>query len=271
VRSLSGVISAVVTPLNEDLSPDAAIAVPYYRALLANGCSALNILGTTGEAMSLSVSARRRFMEQLARELPRERLMAGTGASALEDAAELTRAAIDLGFAAALIIPPFYYRDIPDDRTVAFFDALFSRVAPPEASIMLYNFPRMSGITFTPGLVDRLVCEFPGIIAGLKDSSNTADLEIELHRRQPSLRVFPGSEGLLQAARHHGLAGCISGSVALWPQIAARAWEHGNDEDLAELARLRGSLDGMPLIAAVRARIAQTEDEPAWRRSIPPL
>ncbi len=127
-------------------------------------------------------------------------MMTGTGASALADAVRLTRAAIDLRFSAALIIPPFYYRDATDEGIVRFFDALFERVAPTERSVVLYNFPRMSGITFHPDLVDRLIREFPGIICGIKDSSNTLDLEREIHRRRPDLAVFPGSEILLADA-----------------------------------------------------------------------
>jgi 4-hydroxy-tetrahydrodipicolinate synthase len=46
--------------------------------------------------------------------------MCGTGASALDDAVQLTRGAFELGFAAALIIPPFYYREASDDGVVRF-------------------------------------------------------------------------------------------------------------------------------------------------------
>ncbi len=267
----SGIVAATLTPFDEHFEPDAALALPYYRTLLDTGCDGLNVLGTTGEAMSIGLESRLTFMEAVASALPHDRLMVGTGASALNDAARLTRAAIDLGYGAALIIPPFYYRDLKNDGVVAFFDALFSRVDPPPQSVMLYNFPRMSGTTFTADLVARLLIAFPGIICGVKDSSNDTTLELELHKNFEDLAIFPGSEALLDCARAHGLAGCISGSVCLWPQQASAAWKTGEPASLERAASLRDSLEGKPLISTVRARVAQQEQNAAWERSIPPL
>ena len=236
---LRGVFAAVLTPFDAGLRPDAGKAIPYYRELLSNGCDGLNVLGTTGEAVSIGLEDRLAFMETIAGALPCERMMTGTGASALADAVRLTRAALDLRFSAALVIPPFYYRDATDEGIVRFFDALFERVVPPEHSVVLYNFPRMSGITFHPDLVDRLIREFPGIICGIKDSSNTLDLEREIHRRRPDLAVFPGSEVLLADARTEGFAGCVSGSVCLWPQLAARVWRDGDPEAFTRIVEFR--------------------------------
>ncbi len=221
--------------------------------------------------MSVGLSDRLHFMESVAGALPRERLMVGTGACALADAAILTRAAFDLGYAFALVIPPFYFRDADDEGIVRFFDALFERAAPPRRSILLYNFPRMSGITFHGDLYERLTAQFPGIIRGLKDSSNTQALERELHERRPESAIFPGSEALLPAARESGLAGCISGTVCLWPQLASRAWHEGRRGDCEQVVALRRGLDGAPLIPAVRGRVARETGDSDWLRSVPPL
>lgn len=271
MSDLRGIYSATLTPFDDGLRPDASVAIPYYRGLLENGCDGLNVLGTTGEAMSVGVADRVAYMEALAGALPRKRLMAGTGASALGDAVTLTRACLDAGFSAALVIPPFYYRDTGDEGILRFFDAFFSRVQPRERSIMLYNFPRMSGATFHPDVVRRLLVAFPDIICGLKDSSNNVQLENDLHAVDPSLSIFPGSEALLASARAGGLAGCISGSVCLWPDKAQKAWRSGDARDLEAVEVLRDSLEGRPLIGAVRARVAQEQRNPAWLRSIPPL
>ncbi|MFN2449759.1 MAG: dihydrodipicolinate synthase family protein [Candidatus Baltobacteraceae bacterium] len=266
-----GIIAAVLTPFDSSLRPDSALAIPYYRDLLANGCDGLNVLGTTGEAMSLGLHERLRFMQSLASALPCDRLMTGTGASALGDAVLLTRAAFECGYRAALIIPPFYYRDASADGITAFFDALFSRVNPPQQSIMLYNFPRMSGITFEPELCGRLLREFPGIICGLKDSSNKPELERAIHALDPAVAVFPGSEALLSNALEDGLAGCISGSVCLWAPQTQAAWRSGDPRALEAVAAMRDALEGRSLIRAVRQRVAEHRNEPAWLRSLPPL
>lgn len=219
--------------------------------------------------MSVAVADRLRFMESIVPELPHEKLMVGTGATAFHDVVELTKAAFALGFAAALVLPPFYYREITDDGIVRFFGDLFKRTNPPGGSIFLYNFPRMSGITFHAELVAWLVKEFPGVIRGMKDSSNDFQLECELHARHPGFAVLPGSEELLPEVLSEGLAGCISGSVCLWPELAAQAWRERDLAKAREVRDLRKALRP-PLIPAVRARVAAEQKNDAWLRSIPP-
>ncbi len=75
--------------------------------------------------------------------------MAGTGAASLADAVVLTRAAFDCGLSAALVMPPFFFREVGDDAILSYFNALFARTNPRRQSILLYNFPRMSGIAFS--------------------------------------------------------------------------------------------------------------------------
>jgi 4-hydroxy-tetrahydrodipicolinate synthase len=268
---IRGIWAAVPTPVDVDLAPDPDCAVAFYRDLLREGCDGIHALGTTGEAMSFGAAERERFMEALAESgIPADRMMAGTGAASLDAAARLTRHAIDCGFAAALVMPPFFFRDAADEGIVRFFDALFARAAPPPARVLLYNFPRMSGITFSPELVDRLLELFPGTIAGMKDSSNDVRLQREILARHPEFAMLPGSEGDLLEAKERGVAGCISATVALWPQLAAAVFT-GNDEvQAAELSRRRRLLETFPMIPALRHLIAARRGESQWERAMPP-
>ncbi|HEX8807300.1 MAG TPA: dihydrodipicolinate synthase family protein, partial [Candidatus Aquilonibacter sp.] len=140
---LTGVWSAVLTPIDEQYEPDAPCAVDYYRDLLRDGIDGINLLGTTGEAMSFSVGQRTRLMEAVAAGVPRAQTMCGTGASALADTVILTRTASELGFAAALIMPPFFFRDAGDDGILRFFDALLAQTGTLRCTILLYHFPKM--------------------------------------------------------------------------------------------------------------------------------
>src|SRR5215217_1113025 len=118
---LRGVIAAVATAVNPSGEPDCARSTALARYLLANGCDGLNVLGTTGEATSFSLDQRKRVMSAYRDAgLPMDRLMVGTGAAALDDAIALTRHAADLGFAGALVLPPFYYKGVPDDGLAAY-------------------------------------------------------------------------------------------------------------------------------------------------------
>lgn len=268
---LAGIWSAVLTPVDESLDPEPSVAMPYYGDLLERGCDGLNLLGTTGEAMSFSAGQRVRFMEAIASSgLPNERLMAGTGAASLADAAVLTRAAFDCELRAALVMPPFFFREVGDDAILSFFDALFARTNPPPQSILLYNFPRMSGIAFSLSLVDRLVAAFGDIIAGIKDSSNDAQLQAAVLEKHPHLTIFPGSESDLLAAKMRGAAGCISGSVSLWPELAREVFAKGEAVKAEALRQKRATLDGVPFVPAMRYLTATARHEPAWLRAMPP-
>jgi 4-hydroxy-tetrahydrodipicolinate synthase len=271
MSEIGGIWAAALTPVTADLRPDAAIAINYYRDLLENGCDGINVLGTTGEAMSFSVEQRVQYMRALSSSgLPMTRMMAGTGAAALDDAIELTRTALDCGFAAALIMPPFFYREAYDDGIAAFFDALLARAKPPRRSVLLYNFPRMSGVVLHAALVDRLVVASDDRIFGVKDSSNDARLQAEIIGCRPGFSIFPGSESDLAEAKKRGIAGCISGSVALWPELAKNVFESGDEVQNSELNRRRALLDGVPLVGAMRHLIATQRGEPEWERTMPP-
>ena len=124
-KTLSGVIAAVATPIDESGAPDLARAIKLARFLLDNGCDGLNVLGTTGEATSFSREERMAVMSAYKEQgLPMERLMVGTGAAAVSDAVALTKHADALGFAGALVLPPFYYKGVPDDGLAAYIGAL---------------------------------------------------------------------------------------------------------------------------------------------------
>jgi 4-hydroxy-tetrahydrodipicolinate synthase len=269
---IEGIWSAVLTPIDADLAPDTATALSHCRELLERGCDGVNLLGTTGEAMSFSVEQRVAFMEAMAANgLPMRRAMAGTGAASLSDAVRLTRCAFACGFAAALVMPPFFYRDACDDGIVAFFDVLLAQSNAPPGSVLLYNFPRMSGVAFHPDLVDRLLREFPGVIAGIKDSSNDPRLQAEVLARHRGLAVLPGSESDLLEAKARGASGCISGSVALWPRLAHEVFVNDDHAKGKMLQRTRAALDGLPFIPAVRYLSAALQKNSAWQRMLPPL
>jgi len=265
-----GVWSAVLTPVDTQLRPDSPKAIEYYDWLLREGIDGLNVLGTNGEAPSFGTDQRRRFMEAIAQSgLPLDRMMVGTGATALEDTVLLSQTAIDCGFAAALVMPPFFFRETSDEGVVAFFAALLARLADPARRLVLYNFPAASGVTFHAALVDRLNAEFPGVFAGMKDSSNSSQLQRDVLSRHSDFAVFPSSEEFLAAARVSGASGCISGSVALWPQLAQQVWKTGRGAD--ELANLRRSVAGPRMLVRVRYLTSRMRGDDAWERPMPPL
>jgi len=271
-KTLSGVIAAVATPVAEDGAPDLNRAVKLARYLLDNGCDGLNVLGTTGEATSFSRDERMAVMDAYkANGLPLQRLMVGTGAAAVSDAVALTRHAAELGFGGALVLPPFYYKGVPDDGLVAYIDTLVKATAQKPIPIYLYHFPAMSGLPWHVTLIKRLLELFPTRIVGLKDSSGDMAFARSAAAISPNFAVFPSTEAVLIEARAGAFAGCISATANLNPDLCARAWREGDAAALDAAVAIRKLFDGKPLVSGVKALLAHIHGDPALARVKPPL
>ena len=269
--AIRGVVAAIATPFLETGEPDLQRLVARAGRLLASGCDGLNLLGTTGEATSLSVEQRIAVMRAVgASGLPLERLIVGAGAAALRDATRLTREAAEIGFSAALLLPPFYYKPVSDEGVLRFVEAVAEASAP--IPLYLYNFPALSGIAYTPKLVALLIRHLGSRIAGLKDSSGDVAYALEIAALSPSLAVYPSNEATLLSARPGGpFAGCISATANLNAADCALAYHRGDEAALQRATRLRAIFDGLPLVPGIKAMIARLENDGAHARTLPPL
>jgi 4-hydroxy-tetrahydrodipicolinate synthase len=270
--TLSGVIAAVATPVEANGEPDLARATRLARFLLDNGCDGLNVLGTTGEATSFSLAQRQRVMTAYRDAgLPLDRLMVGTGAAAVADAVALTRHAADLGFAGALVLPPFYYKGVPDDGLAAYVETIVTATAARPIPIYLYHFPQQSGLHWHVKLIRRLLDAHGGRIVGLKDSSGDMAYAREAVAIAKSFKVFPSTEAVLLEARAGAFAGCISATANLNADLCQRAWSRGDTAALDTAVAIRKLFDGRPLVPGIKALLAHIHGDAALARVMPPL
>ena len=269
---LSGVIAAVATAVHPQGGPDIGRSTALARHLLENGCDGLNVLGTTGEATSFSVAERQAVMTGYREAgLPLGRLMVGTGAAALADAVALTQHAAELGFAGALVLPPFYYKGVPDDGLFAYMAAIVAATAEHPIPIYLYHYPAQSGLPWHTALIARLLDAFGGRIVGLKDSSGDMAFAREVAAIRPEFRVFPSTEAALMEARSGTFAGCISATANLNADLCAPAWHNGDLAALEAAVSIRKLFDGKALVSGVKALLAHIHGDPEWARMQPPL
>jgi 4-hydroxy-tetrahydrodipicolinate synthase len=239
-KTLAGVIAAIATPLDENGAPDLKRATDLARHLLDNGCDGLNVLGSTGEATSFSLDERKTVMSAYKKNgVPMNRLMVGTGAASVSDAVALTRHAAELGFAGALVVPPFYYKPVPDDGLVAYIDALVKATAEQKLPIYLYHYPALSGLPWHVDLIKRLRESFPSRIAGLKDSSGDMAFARSAAAVAADFAVFPSTEACLLDARRGDFAGCISATANLNSDLCARAFKDGDQTALDAAVAIR--------------------------------
>jgi 4-hydroxy-tetrahydrodipicolinate synthase len=270
--ALRGVIAAIATPIDQGGEPDCARATKLARHLLDNGCDGLNVLGTTGEATSFSFAQRQKVMNAYRQAgLPLDRMMVGTGAAAVADAVALTRLAAELGFAGALVLPPFYYKGVPDDGLVAYVETIVTATAARPIPIYLYHYPALSGLPWNPKLIRRLLDAFGTRIAGLKDSSGDMTYAREAAAISPSFKVFPSTEAVLLDARAGAFAGCVSATANLNADLCQRAWRLGDAAALDAAVTIRKLFDGRPLVPGVKALLAHIHRDAALARVMPPL
>lgn len=271
-KTLSGVIAAIATPIDESGAPDLKRATDLARHLLGNGCDGLNVLGSTGEATSFSLDERKTVMTAYRKNgVPMNRLMVGTGAASVSDAAALTRHAAELGFAGALVLPPFYYKPVPDDGLVAYIDALVTATAEQKLPIYLYHYPALSGIPWHVELIKRLRSSFPTRIVGLKDSSGDMAFARSAAAVAADFAVFPSTEACLLDARRGEFAGCISATANLNSDLCARAFKDGDQTALDAAVAIRKLFEGRALVPGVKTLLAHIHDDPALARVRPPL
>jgi 4-hydroxy-tetrahydrodipicolinate synthase len=183
----------------------------------------------------------------------------------------LTRHAAELGFAGALLLPPFYYKGVPDDGLAAYVATIVQATAARSIPIYLYHFPSQSGLPWRVELIRRLLDEFGARIVGLKDSSGDMAYAREAASIAATFKVFPSTEAVLMEARTGVFAGCISATANVNADLCARAWRHGDAGALEAAVSIRKLFDGKQLVPGVKGLIAHIHGEANWARVKPPL
>jgi 4-hydroxy-tetrahydrodipicolinate synthase len=278
-QRLRGVLAPVVTPFKPDYAPDAARFVRHCKWLLEHGCAGLAAFGTNSEANSLSLEERMRLLEQLVESgVPARQLMPGTGCSALTDSVRLTAHAVKLGCAGVLMLPPFYYKGVPDEGLFRNFSEVIQRVGDDRLQLYLYHIPPVAQVPITLALIERLLKAYPATVAGVKDSSsdwNNTQAMIDAFGRQ-GFDVFAGSEVFLLRNMRAGGAGCITAGANVNPHgidRVYRAWQTPEAADLQAAAdKVRQILQSqVSMIPALKACIAHYARDPEWLTVRPPL
>src|SRR5258706_10186254 len=265
IARVRGLLSPVVPPFGAELPPDVGRFIRHCRWLLDQGVGSA-VFGPTSEATSLCGAEKIALLESLVDAgLPPERMMPGTGCCAFPDSVELTRAAVRLGCAGVLMLPPFYYKSVPDEGLFRSYAKIIEGVGDSRLRIYLYHIPPVSQVPITLALIERLLRVYPGTIAGIKDSSgdwnNTGSM---LERFQPQgFDVFAGSETFLLATLRAGGAGCITATGNVNPAPIARLAREWGELEISEADRQHAALDAVrpafqqvPIIPALQAAIA---------------
>ena len=277
---IRGVFCAAATPLQTDLTPDLDAFVQHCRTLLDEGCDGVALLGTTGEANSFSTTERQALLEAAVRGgIAPEKLLPGTGVAAFTETVALTRHALSLGVTTVVMLPPFYYKGVPDEGVFAAYAAIVERVADPRLRVILYHIPQFSAVPIAHDMIERLRERFPGTFVGLKDSSGDFSNMVALVKRFPGFSVLAGADPLMLPLLRAGGAGCITAASNLAATDLAEVYRHYADparEPEVQAAHeravaVRNRISQFAQIPSVKALLRKKTGNPSWGAMRPPL
>lgn len=166
------------------------------------------------------------------------RLIAGTGAETTAETIGLTQAAAELGAAAALVIPPFFYKaSLTPEALSAHYRAVADASPIP---ILLYNVPAFTGIDFAPAVFMDLA-QHPQIV-GVKDSSSNVVKMAGVLAAYPDFQVFAGTGSALLPFLSLGAVGGIMALANVAPVQLRQIADAFQAGDLTSARRLQLSV-----------------------------
>ncbi len=228
-HALAGIYAAALTPLGPDgnFDPDGMLRLLDFLA--GRGCHGALILGTTGEGPSFSIHERTEIL-RVSREIrlthPAFRLVAGVGTPSQGDTGALTRVAFDLGYDAALALPPYYFRNASPEGLYAWFAGILKWDVPEGGVFLGYHIPPVTGVPLPLDMLARLRDAFPTRFHGIKDSSaDAAFAEAAGARFGSELLILNGTDRLLTQALGWGAQGAITALANLVSPDLRAVWD----------------------------------------------
>ena len=244
-RMFTGLSVALATPFQNDFSLDIDSFRRLTRHVVAGGTDTLIVLGTTGEAPTLSDAERDTLIEACLEEAQGRKVVVGTGSNDTRKAATLTKRAQVLGADGALVVTPYYNKPTPKGLAAHFAEIAS---AAPGLPIIAYNVPGRTGLNVTPATLARL-WENPQVVAIKESTANLAQMS-EIARTLPEGKtLLSGDDNMALPAIAVGASGLVSVLGNLLPAETKALVEAARRGDLAEAQRLHHLL--LPLMDAL--------------------
>ena len=261
-----GIYAASMSIFNQDLSLDIESTIKHSEKLLQSGLHGTIFFGSTGCAQLISTGEKKKLIEKLNNNKFKDRFMIGTGVNALNENIDIMKHAKKNGIDRFLLMPPAYYK-YDDSGVYSFYANVIQQV--PECEIILYNFEKLSGYSFSISLVEKLVKDFPKQIVGVKDSTYNLFDKIKI----PNFLIFPGSETKLLKGLEIGNSGIISAILNVTAPLARKVYDdfHNKKKQTfnAKLCEVRKVFDNYNLISGLHTFMSEEDEK--YKRILPPL
>jgi 4-hydroxy-2-oxoglutarate aldolase len=233
---LAGIFPPITTPFDHGGNVYAAKMQHNIEKWNLTTLSGYVVGGSTGETVMLTAEEKVEQWEMVARyAAPEKLLIAGTAAESVRETVCLTNRAADLGYKAALVRTPAYYKNVMSrpETQMLYFRAVADQSRIP---VLIYNFPQCTSIDIPAAAVAEL-SHHPNI-AGIKESSGNLEKVMRMVREsRPGFQVLVGSAATLWPSLIMGAAGGILAfanpapyaCIAIWEAFRTREEEAGRD------------------------------------------
>ena len=229
---IKGLGTALITPFDANGNVDYKALVRVLDTQLTGFVDFLVVLGTTGEAATMT-EAEKREVRTFIRDYVKGRLplVLGVGGNNTAAVCETLRT-IDLtGFEAILSVCPYYNK--PNQEGLYQHFCAVAKASP--VPVILYNVPGRTGVNLLPETVLRIWEAHPDKIAGIKEASgNLEQIKKLIALAQDKLLVISGDDGIAVDVMAAGGAGLISVASNAYPEDF---WHIVHDQDAALQAR----------------------------------
>ena len=278
------VLTAMITPFQEDGHVNYAAAEKLAVHLVNQGTDTLVVCGTTGESPTLTWDEEYELFQVVQRAVAgKAKIIAGTGSNSTREAIAATQKADKLGLDGTLQVVP-YYNKPPQAGLYQHFKAIAD--SSPDLPLMLYNIPGRTGQNLAPETIARLA-EVPNIVA-VKEASGNLDQVSQIRRSTAAdFAIYSGDDSLTLPMLAVGAAGVVSVASHLVGQLLQQmiqSFEQGKVQAAADIhlklfplfKALFVTTNPIPVKAALRlqgwqvgsTRLPLDDDSQKWLESL---
>jgi dihydrodipicolinate synthase/N-acetylneuraminate lyase len=221
-KKYSGVVVPMMTPFTAQHTIDADAVHTLVNHLIA-GHTQPFVLGTTGEAPSISFTERKKMVVETVKAVHSRTLVyAGIPGNSLADAIEEGKSYYDLGVDVLVATMPSYYPVAPD-QVLRYFETLAAALPGP---LVVYNIPSTTHLSIPLNIIDQL-SQHPNIVA-LKDSERGLERmeeAIALWKDRQDFSYLLGWAVMSQQAIAQGADGIVPSSGNIAPAVYRQLYE----------------------------------------------
>lgn len=231
-------LTAMVTPFNADGSINYEAGADFADWLLANGSDGLVVEGSTGEAATMDMDEKIKFMQTIvARVNGRAKIVAGAGTNCTASTIDLVKKMEACGVDGVLVVGPYYNKPTQE----GYYQHFAAVAKATKLPIIVYNVPGRTGGNIAPETVARLAADFSNIVA-IKEAAGNVAQTAELYRVLPEdFSIYSGDDGLILPFLSVGACGLISVLANVNSNILQQlmqAYSEGRVKDAADLNKV---------------------------------